>query len=146
MLKGACLCNAISFQFDASAIVLFNRCYCKKCQKASGVGSRSQVQVDSNGFSWISRSSAISEYESTPGNKRPFCCTCGSPLPHFTHEGAFVAIPAGLIDSPLALKPEINMHAASVASWDSVDTSITTISDQGDQEFWANFMQKQSRS
>ena len=95
MVKGQCLCGEVAFELDAARIVLFNNCYCKKCQRDSGTGFVSQLQVPRENFRWLQGENTIRLFESSPGVKRAFCEVCGSRLPMNEVDGNIVPVPAG---------------------------------------------------
>lgn len=55
---------------------------------------------------------------------RCFCSTCGSALPHVTDE--FVVVPAGCLDTELAVTPDAHIFVASRVDWDRDLESIRT--------------------
>ena len=145
MVKGQCLCGEVAFELDAARIVLFNNCYCKKCQRDSGTGFVSQLQVPRENFRWLQGENTIRLFESSPGVKRAFCGVCGSRLPMTEVDGDIVPVPAGLLDGDPGLEPEVNMHLNDRAQWALVDEGIHCLADQGTPEFWAGFAEaKQS--
>lgn len=139
MIEGHCLCGGIVFEIDPKRVVLFNNCYCKACQRNSGAGFVSQMQVEREGFRWLLGEKHVQLYESSPGINRAFCGTCGSRLPMTSIPGAFVPIPVGLLDEDPGLTPEVNMHLEARANWALVDENIHCLQDQGSPEFWARF-------
>lgn len=57
-------------------------------------------------------------YQSSPGNTRGFCATCGSPIffrsDRFLNETHFYA---ALLDDPEAVKPTTHFHIGEKLSW-----------------------------
>ena len=143
MIKGQCLCGEVRFEIDPDGIVLFNNCYCKKCQRNSGAGFVSQIQVLRDKFRWLNGEGNLQFYESSPGVKRGFCGSCGSRSPMTEVPGAFIPVPVGLLDDGLDRMPEVNMHLRSKAPWALVDEDIDCLEDQGSSEFWESFMKRQ---
>jgi hypothetical protein len=139
MIEGHCLCGRVGFAIDPKRVALFNNCYCKACQRNSGAGFVSQLQVLRDGFSWIRGEEHIQLFESSPGINRAFCSTCGSRLPMASLQGDFVPVPVGLLDEDAGLSPEVNMHLGRKARWALVDENIHCLEDQGTPEFWAGF-------
>lgn len=144
MIEGHCLCGAVAFGVDTRRVALFNNCYCKACQRNSGAGFVSQLQVAREGFRWLSGEDRIQLYESSPGVHRAFCKTCGSRLPMTSIPGAFVPVPAGLLDEDPGLAPEVNMHLDGRPQWAMVDEDIHCLQDQGSFEFWTEFGESKS--
>ena len=140
MIRGGCLCGAVRFEIDPSAILLFNFCHCSRCQKRSGSAHTSQLQVVADKFQWIQGMDSMSWYESSPGVRGPFCSTCGCRLPSYTNQEELVAVPAGLLDGDPGVRPEINIHCNSAAPWHKLNDSMTSIEGQGSDEFWRQYM------
>jgi hypothetical protein len=133
----------VAFEIDASRISLFNNCDCKACQKNSGAGFVSQLQVPVDAFRWLSGESRIARYESSPGVFRTFCDRCGSRLPMAV--GDIVPVPAGLLDDELAISPDVNMHLSSRPGWAPVDETIHCLEGQGSEKFWVELVEEKQR-
>lgn len=145
MIEGQCLCGEVAFKLDPEKVGLFNRCYCKKCQKNSGSDYVSQLQVHRDGFTWVRGERRLRSYESSPGVRRAFCGNCGSRLPMTDVPGDFVPVPTGTLNQDPGLNPEVNMHLDARARWSLVDEHIHCLQDHGTSEFWAEFSAKKGR-
>lgn len=145
MIEGQCLCGEVTFELDPNRVVLFNNCYCRKCQRNSGTGFVSQLQVEREAFNWLQGKHKVQLFESSPGVNRAFCGQCGSRLPMTEVEGNYVPVPVGLLNDEFDHKPEVNMHLNDKAGWALVDESIHCLADQGTQEFWATFAEAKQR-
>lgn len=70
-----------------------------------------------NGY-WKFTGAAPVTYESSAGNMRGFCRTCGSPLfyrsDQFPNETHFYA---ALLDHPEGVEPEAHFHADEMLAW-----------------------------
>ena len=142
-VEGACLCGGIVFRIDPARIDLFNNCYCKNCQRNSGAGFVSQLQIPREHFEWMQGENLINQFESTPGVFRSFCSVCGSRVPT-TDDRDHVPVPAGLLNEPIDRKPDVNMHLASKPDWALVDEDIACTDGQGSMAFWKELMDKKS--
>jgi hypothetical protein len=82
MIHGQCLCGAVTFEIDAPDGTLGETrfCYCTECRRANGTAFSANVPVPQDQFRLTSGVDGITEYESSPGNHRAFCATCGSPV------------------------------------------------------------------
>ena len=82
MIHGQCLCGAVTFEIDAPYGTLGETrfCYCTECRRANGTAFSANVPVPQDQFRLTSGVDGITEYESSPGNHRAFCATCGSPV------------------------------------------------------------------
>jgi hypothetical protein len=143
-IKGGCLCGLVRYELDPEGILLFNTCYCENCQKNSGTGYTTQLQIEPNAFQWDAGEEEISRYESSPGINRAFCSRCGSRLPQQNLNGV-VSVPTGTLDADPGVTPEINIYTDSKRRWATIDGSIESLPGQGSPEFWEKFMQSKSR-
>lgn len=139
MSTGSCLCGAIRFELDDARIAASVGCYCANCRKVSGSQYGVYLQVRSNGFHWLSGQENVAAYESSPGNKRGFCKTCGAVAPIATNYGA-IRVPAGALDADPGVKPSAILFSASKAEWCSLDSASETFVDAGPQSFWRNIV------
>ena len=82
MIHGQCLCGAVTFEIDVPDGTLGETrfCYCTECRRANGTAFSANVPVPQDQFRLTSGVDGITEYESSPGNHRAFCATCGSPV------------------------------------------------------------------
>jgi hypothetical protein len=133
--KGSCLCGAIRFEVDEAGIVLGVSCFCTKCRKVSGTQNGVYFQVKRRAFRWICGDDAVGRYESSPGNHRAFCKTCGSIAPIETYYGA-VRVPGGAFDEDPAVKAQVNLFAADKAAWCDIDAAARNFDDSGPEDFW----------
>ena len=139
MIEGQCLCGEVVFELDPDRIVLFNNCYCKTCQRNSGTGFVSQLQVEREAFNWLRGEQNVRLFKSSPDVNRAFCGKCGSRLPMAEVDGNYIPVPAGLLNDEFKQNPEVNMHLNDKAQWALIDESIHCLADQGTPEFWATF-------
>jgi len=120
--EGGCRCGAVAFRVSAEPTVVVY-CHCRDCRRSNGApvslwaGYRSEeVQLTRAG---------PSVYESSPGVRRSFCGTCGSPilfederLPGETY------LPAGVFDDPEAFKPEAHDWVSRRLRWFDVPDGL----------------------
>ena len=141
MVKGSCLCGAIAFEIDPAGVVISVGCYCTNCRKVSGTQYGVYLQVKGGSFRWIRGAEHVAAYESSPGNKRAFCKTCGSIVPIQTAYGA-VRVPGGALDEDPGIVPEVILFAKSKADWCTASAAKQTFDDAGPQAFWGNVIGK----
>ena len=135
MAKGSCLCGAVTFEIDNAGVVVSIACFCTNCRKVSGTQHGTYLQVKRDGFSWISGEDHTVAYESSPGNKRAFCRTCGSVAPIRTSYGA-VRVPGGALDDDPGIVPGVVLFADSEAGWCAADAARQRFADMGPAAFW----------
>ncbi len=136
MARGSCLCGAVRFEIDNDGVVLAVGCFCVSCRKVSGSQFGVYLQVRPSRFRWLAGEDATGAYESSPGNKRAFCKTCGSVAPISTSYGA-VRVPGGALDGDPAIVPDAILFEASKARWCTAGQARHTFADAGPREYWA---------
>jgi hypothetical protein len=75
--QGHCLCGAIEYEFDGMPKWVMH-CHCQSCRRAVSSAVATYIGVDIGQFRYLKGEPAA--YESSPGVKRYFCPTCGSPM------------------------------------------------------------------
>jgi hypothetical protein len=86
------------------------RCHCRECRKASGAEFATNASVLSNDLHFVSGKSLLREFESSPGQARIFCGTCGSPImKRIANKPDALRLRLGCLDSPMDQKPVIRV-------------------------------------
>lgn len=142
MVQGSCLCAGIEFQIHEEKIMMMNNCHCTSCRKVSGAAYATFIQVPPEYFTWLSGEELVATYESSPGNHRAFCGTCGSRMPQSNSAWPMITIPAGSLDADPNVLPQVNTFTASKEPWYSIDESIPSCTDMGTPEFWGEVLEK----
>jgi hypothetical protein len=100
MMKGTCLCGAVSFEVEGELEHAPEACHCSQCRKQSG-HVWAGVNVRRTALT-LRGAEKVTWYQSSEKVKRGFCSVCGSSLfwrP--TIEGyEWIGIAMGLFDSP----------------------------------------------
>ena len=107
----------------------------KTTVRCSGSQSGVYLQVKPQSFRWLAGDDNVAAYESSPGNKRGFCRTCGCVVPVQTNYGA-VRVPAGAMDTDPGVKPDAVLYSSSRAGWCANDAPEHSFADAGPQAFW----------
>jgi hypothetical protein len=117
MLTGTCLCGGVRYEIHGR-IGPVGHCHCVTCRKAQGGAFVTNAPVRSKYFRLVSGGDLIAEFESSPGKKRCFCRTCGSPLwSRRESEPETVRIRLGLLDSDPGRRPLAHFWVAEQAPW-----------------------------
>jgi len=101
MLKGSCLCGAITFEIEGS-LSATSYCHCGQCRKqtghywASGIAAKSELSVNGD----------VSWYASSDYARRGFCGTCGSSLFWDMPSDDTIAVCLGALDGETGLSVE----------------------------------------
>ena len=114
---GSCLCGAATFKVEG----VFDRfflCHCTHCRKDTGSAHAANLFSSTAKFEWLSGQDKVQTYH-LPQTRHVhcFCSACGSAMPHVTNE--FLVVPAGCLDTELALNPDAHIFVASRAAWDA---------------------------
>jgi hypothetical protein len=142
MVQGSCLCGEVLFEIDEAAIGLSVACYCENCRKVSGAPYGVYLQVRPAGFRWLAGEDHVATYESSPGNRRGFCRSCGSVAPSATPYGA-VRVPGGSLDGDPNHPPDVVLFSAGEMAWCSLATPpADSFTDGGPPEFWRRTLTK----
>lgn len=117
-LRGSCLCGGVQFEVTPP-FSAFRYCHCSRCQKASGSAHAANAFAPAAQFAWRAGEALIKRYD-LPNAQRFavwFCTQCGSRVPHAVRARNDMLIPAGLLDTPPAQKPENSIFWGSRAAW-----------------------------
>jgi hypothetical protein len=115
---GSCLCGEVRFEilgdFDR-----FFLCHCGRCRKNTGSAHAANLFSSTARLNWLSGAARVRTFD-VPFTRhaRSFCAECGSALPSLQMNGALLVVPAGSLDSPLPMRPDAHIFAASRAEWD----------------------------
>lgn len=116
--KGSCLCGGVQFEI-AGAFNGFFLCHCKRCRKNSGSAHGANLFSPNAKLRWLSGEAQVKTYRVPDSrHQRAFCRECGSALPSLHQNGALLVVPAGSLDTPLAMRPTAHIFTASRAEWD----------------------------
>lgn len=77
LTRGHCQCGAIEYEFEGTPKWVMH-CHCENCRRAVSGAVATYLGVDISQFRYLKGEPAV--YESSPGVKRYFCPTCGSPM------------------------------------------------------------------
>lgn len=113
---GSCLCGEVRYEVEGS-FERFYLCHCAHCRKDTGSAHAANLFSSSARLTWLSGLASRAVYR-LPDTRhvRSFCTHCGSALP-VSGEGLLV-VPAGSLDTAIAITPDGNIFTASRAAWD----------------------------
>jgi len=114
---GCCLCGAVRYELTAE-LGPIEVCYCQMCRKASGGPLATNAPVARAAFHLRAGRELLAEYESSPGEKRVFCASCGSPIySHRVGRPELVRVRVGTINEPLNVRPVASYYTGSKCNW-----------------------------
>lgn len=115
--RGTCLCGTVQFQIDGR-FDIFYLCHCRRCRKDTGSAHGANLFGATARLSWQAGEEAVRTFRlPSTRHMKAFCTQCGSALP-YRHPDGFVVVPAGSLDTAIALRPNAHVFAASRAGWD----------------------------
>ena len=103
-VQGRCLCGSVQFEYEGAPNWIVH-CHCESCRRATSSPMTTWISVPRNAFRYVK--GAPRSFRSSPGVKRGFCETCGSPL---TYEGE-------------RIPDEVHLYAASLSDASHVTPS-----------------------
>lgn len=116
-MKGSCLCGEVRYELGGD-IAGINYCHCRQCRKASGSSFATNAAIAAEDFKILRGAKSLTAFESSPGKKRFFCGTCGSPIYSKSQRAAeTVYVRIGTIDGDPVVRPDVHIHVASKAAW-----------------------------
>lgn len=120
LLKGTCLCQGVAFELDGAVTELLY-CHCSMCRKSHGSAFRARGKVNAGQFHWLRGQELVRFYESSPGEHRGFCSTCGSNiLTKFDRKPQEFGLALGVLDDDPGLRPTCHVFVGSKASWHEI--------------------------
>jgi hypothetical protein len=79
MRAGGCLCGGVRYEVQGP-LAPIQLCHCGQCRKAQGGAFGANVPVAVANLRWRQGEALMREHRASPGKRRVFCGTCGSPL------------------------------------------------------------------
>ena len=117
MLHGSCLCGKVKYEVVGSPLAMYH-CYCSTCRAASGASFATNIAVTTENFKVTFGKENLSAFESSPGKRRYFCSTCGSPIySHGEKTKQVVSIRCGTLQGDPIIRPSFHAYVASKAPW-----------------------------
>lgn len=117
MHYGQCLCGKTRFEIHA-ALEPVQICHCAQCRQAQGTPFATNIPVRLSDTRWLSGHEQLSHYESSPGKRRYFCSTCGSPV--YSSKDTLpgiIRLRAGLLREPVDTRLLAHFYVGSRANW-----------------------------
>lgn len=113
--SGRCLCGAVSYSFSGP-LNWSGHCHCASCRRQTASPMTSFLGVPYETFEWTGTPPAL--FESSPGVRRRFCSTCGTPMSYeadrFGHE---IHLYAATLDDPQAYEPKFHVFTSEQVPW-----------------------------
>ena len=120
--KGRCLCGAVEFEFEGKPNWVAY-CHCESCRRNTSSPTTTFIGVGRDNYRFTKGKTAF--YESSPGVRRHFCATCGTPMAfdadHYPEEIHFYLV--SLLD-PESFSPRAHVFIREKLSWFEIDDDL----------------------
>jgi len=117
---GRCLCSKVHFEITGE-IQDIVYCHCSQCRKAQGSAFVTNGNIARESFHFVTGKGELSGYESTPGQTKYFCKTCGSPIiSKNTATPNAVRVRLGTIETNISERPSAHIFVTSKANWEEI--------------------------
>ncbi len=113
---GHCHCGAVRFAFDRATVSDPDICHCEDCRRITASPFTGFFAVPDTAWRWTGEKPQL--YRSSPGVRRWFCGTCGTPVAYATSdrpEETHLYI-ATLLD-PASIEPRHQSFIAEKVGW-----------------------------
>ena len=114
MLTGGCLCGAVRYAAGGTPFHP-TLCHCTDCRRATGAPIVGWFSVRPSDLVFTAGEPRF--YASSPGRRRGFCATCGTPILYRHEELDEVDVTTCSLDDPAALPPADHTFTRSRLPW-----------------------------
>jgi hypothetical protein len=113
---GHCLCGAVRFAFDPEGVLWRGHCHCESCRRQTSSPFTTWFSVRNSAWRWTGAAPEI--YRSSPGVRRFFCPTCGTPMAYAsTRRPEQTDFYAASLEDPADFTPTSHDHADEKLPW-----------------------------
>ncbi|MHB1083401.1 MAG: GFA family protein [Thiobacillus sp.] len=129
-LTGSCLCGAVHYEVTGEP-KMFYHCHCSRCRKSTGTGHATNLMLTNAQLVFTQGESHLKRHKVPEAERftRQFCDQCGSPVARFVPEIDAVVVPAGSLDSEIAIKPQARIFWDSRVAWSCDNTTLPQFSE-----------------
>ncbi|QSX35032.1 GFA family protein [Shewanella avicenniae] len=121
---GSCLCGGIQYEINGPLTDVLN-CHCSMCRKLHAAAFRTRATVQSADWLTVKGEALLTFYESSPGEHKGFCRTCGSSIyTKFDANPAVFGFPLGTLDSDPKISAERHVFVGSKAPWFEITDNL----------------------
>lgn len=112
---GRCLCGEVRFEARGEPLWVAH-CHCHSCRRNTGGPVTTFVGYRREQLSYLSGERRT--YESSPGVRRRFCGTCGTPLSYEADRCADeIHLYVSTLDHPSRFEPGLHVHFEEKVGW-----------------------------
>ncbi len=119
---GHCLCGAVTYKYEG-AENWRGHCHCESCRRCTSSPFTTFFGVPKSAFAFTGE--APKTFVSSPGVRRLFCGTCGSPIAYdsdsYTGE---IHLYAASLENPIDFTPTFHTHSDEMLPWIHLDDGL----------------------
>lgn len=124
--SGSCLCGAVRFEIEGE-FERFFLCHCEYCRKDTGSAHGANLFSSGAALKWLSGQEQVKQFNlPETRHSKSFCQICGSALPMLQMDGALLVVPAGSLNTNVAIRPDAHIFISSRAGWDQALEKVPT--------------------
>ncbi|WP_284048088.1 GFA family protein [Marinobacter sp. ATCH36] len=128
-LSGSCLCGGVRYEVHGRLTEVIN-CHCSMCRKLHASAFRTRAKVQASDWSIVDGQDLLKFYESSPGEHKVFCSTCGSSIyTKFDSNPEFYAFPFGTLDSDPGVRADRHVFVKNKAPWFQITDDLPQYSE-----------------
>jgi len=122
--SGQCLCGAFRFTVTGP-LENVRLCHCDFCRRGNGTAYSANCRIPAERFTVVRDDGTLRHFENTPGAKRYFCSTCGSPVyARVDNDADHIRIRLGTLDRNAAAEIVAHVWVGSKADWDRIPDDL----------------------
>lgn len=112
---GHCLCGAVRFAFDG-APAWTGHCHCDSCRRNCSAPFTTFFGIARDRLRWTGAAPQV--HESSPGVRRLFCRTCGTPMAYDADwDKRNIHLYAASLEDHSRIAPSFHVHHAEAVPW-----------------------------
>lgn len=113
--RGRCLCGAVTYEYSGPENWR-GHCHCESCRRNTSSPFTTFMGVPNEAFEFTGEIPKV--YISSPGVRRSFCGTCGTPMAYEADRyPKEIHLYAASLDNPMGFKPEFHTHSDEILPW-----------------------------
>ncbi len=120
--RGHCLCGAVTFEYGGPENWR-GHCHCESCRRNTASPFTTFLGVPRGAFRFTGAAPAV--YRSSPGVRRLFCATCGTPMAYESDRYPDeIHLYAASLEDSRDFAPQFHVHWAERVPWISLDDAL----------------------
>lgn len=127
--SGHCLCGATTYEYDGDARWRVH-CHCESCRRQCSAPFTTFFGVLRDEFRWTGQATGV--YESSPGVRRHYCTSCGTPMAFDADRyGTEMHLYAASLNDHSDFTPEGHVYFSEKVQWVTLADDLKKYSDGG---------------